>query len=211
MFCTNCGIDLPDDSQFCRKCGRAQGVTPATSAAPAPAVAPAPVLVATQPKSNTLLKVVCGLPLFFLICWIVWHASLGAFGGHATAPQQPPVQHGKLSLPNGAFTVGAGSASNYKFVVPAGAFSVTMKGHFTATGGFGNDIEVFVVTEDEFVNWQNGHPTKALYNSGKVTQDSINLTLPADAAAYYVVFSNKSSLLIPRAVQADIDVNFYTH
>jgi len=85
-----------------------------------------------------------------------------------------------------------------------------MKGHFTASGGAGNDIEVFVVNEDEYTNWQNGHPTKALYSSGKVTQDSINLTLPAEAATYYVVFNNKFSLLAPKAIEADIDVNFYT-
>jgi hypothetical protein len=113
-------------------------------------------------------------------------------------------------MPVGAFTVGALGASNYSFVVPAGAFQVTMKGHFAATGGSGNDIEVVVVNQDEFTNWQNGHPTKAYYNSGKTTQDTINLTLPADAATYYVVFNNKFSLFTPKAVQANVDVNFYT-
>jgi hypothetical protein len=210
MFCPKCGLDLPDDSQFCRKCGQAQSVTPTGSGAAA-AAAPArtSTTVPQRQGSSTLLKVLCGLPLFFLVCWLVWHASLGAFGGHVTAEAPQPLQH-KLSLPTGAFTVGAGSTNNSKFIVPAGAFNVTMTGHFSATGGFGNDIEVFILTEDEFVNWQNGHPVKAFYNSGKVTQDTINLTLPSDAATYYVVFSNKFSLLIPRAVQASIDVNFYT-
>jgi hypothetical protein len=85
-----------------------------------------------------------------------------------------------------------------------------MKGHFAATGGSRNDIEVFVLTEDEFVNWQNRHTVHTLYNSGQVTQDSINLTLPNDAATYYVVFNNKFSFLSPKAVEADIDVNFST-
>ncbi|MGO9866040.1 MAG: zinc ribbon domain-containing protein, partial [Terriglobales bacterium] len=204
-----CGVDLPDDSQFCRKCGQAQGVTP-TIGETAAAVAPARVPFAAKTKSSTLLKVACGLPIFFLICWIVWRASLGAFGGHATAPQQPPLRQQKQSLPNGAFAVRALAANNYRYTVPAGAFNIAMKGHFAATGGIGNDIEVFVVTEDEFVNWQNGHPSKALYNSGRVTQDTINLTLPANAATYYVVFNNKFSLFTPKAVEANVDVNFYT-
>jgi hypothetical protein len=80
----------------------------------------------------------------------------------------------------------------------AGATNVTMKGHFTATGGGRNDIEVFVLAEDEFVNWQNRHSVNALYRSGQVTQDSINLTLPSDAATYYVVFSNKFSKTLSR-------------
>jgi hypothetical protein len=113
-------------------------------------------------------------------------------------------------MPVGAFTVGTLAASNYSFTVPAGAFDVSMKGHFAATGGMGNDIEVVVVSEDEFVNWQNGHPSKAFYNSGRVTQDSINLNLPADAATYHVVFNNKFSLFSPKAIQANVDVNYYT-
>jgi hypothetical protein len=212
MYCHKCGMEQPNESQFCRNCGVSQSVA-STSGGAAAAVAPARI-PATAPQvqgSSTLLKVICGLPLFILICWIVWQSSLHAFGGHLTAaPQTPPVQQHKLSIPKGAFTVRQLGTSNYQFAVPAGAFDVTMKGHFAATGGVGNDIEVFVVSEDEFVNWQNGHPTQALYNSGKVTQDSINLTLPADAATYYVVFNNKFSLISPKAVEANIDVNFYT-
>jgi len=113
-------------------------------------------------------------------------------------------------MPNGAFTVSALAANNYTFTVPAGAFDVTMKGHFAATGGSGSDIEVVVVSEDEFVNWQNGHPSKAFYNSGRVTQDTIKLNLPSDAATYRVVFSNKFSLFTPKAVEANVDLNFYT-
>ena len=100
--------------------------------------------------------------------------------------------------------------TNYKFTVPAGASNVTLKGHFTASGGSGSDIQVVVVNEDEYVNWQNGHPTKTFYNSGKLTQGSINITLPSDPTTYYVVFSNKFSLLTPKAVQASVDLSYYT-
>ena len=113
-------------------------------------------------------------------------------------------------MPKAAFTVKQLNVSNYRFVVPAGALDVTMKGHFTATGGASNCIEVFVLNEDEFANWQNHHVINALYDSGQVTQDSINLNLPAAAATYYVVFSNKFSFLSPKAVEANVDVNFYT-
>lgn len=210
MFCSKCGVDLPEDSQFCRKCGQAQSVAP-TSAGAAAAVAPARIRVATLPPKNNTAKWVLGLLALLFICGLVWQMSLHAFDYSHTAAQTPPLQQHKLSMPKGAFTVRQLSTSNYRFVVPAGASDVTMKGHFTATGGSGNDIEVVVISEDEFVNWQNGHlPTHPLYNSGKVTQGSINLTLPADAATYYVVFNNKFSIISPKAVEANIDVNFYT-
>ena len=206
MFCSKCGVALPDGSQFCRKCGQAQVADSTSSAAAATASTPVPAQ-AHQPKSNTA-KWVLGLLALSMACGLVWQMSLHASDSSHPAPLG---QQHKLSMPKGAFTVRQLSTSNYRFVVPAGASDVTMKGHFTATGGSGNDIDVVVVSEDEFVNWQNGHlPTHPLYSSGKVTQNSINLTLPADAATYYVVFNNKFSLISPKAVEANIDVTFYT-
>jgi len=54
-----------------------------------------------------------------------------------------------------------------------------------ATGGRGNDIQVYLVNGDEYVNLQNGHPANTYYNSGKVTQDTLSVRLPSDAAIYY--------------------------
>jgi hypothetical protein len=186
--------------------------TNGAAAAVAPARTPTPV-AAPQSQGNAI-KWVLGLLLFIVVCWAVWQLSLHSFETHTaaspTSQQQPLVQQHKQSTGNVAFTVNAQGANNYKFTVPAGAFNVTLKGHFAATGGSGNDIEVFVVSQDEYVNWQNGHPAKTFYNSGRVTQDSINLIMPSDAATYYVVFSNKFSLLTPKAVQANVDLNSYT-
>jgi hypothetical protein len=94
--------------------------------------------------------------------------------------------------------------------VPAAGYNANLKGHFSATGGFNNDIEAFVMTEDDYVNWQNGHTVKTLYSSGRVTQESVNIPLPSDAGTYYLVFSNKFSLLIPKAVGANVNLTYYS-
>ncbi len=196
MFCPKCGSDVPADSQFCPKCGHGQ-----TSIAVAPK------------KQGTAVKWTLGVVVFIVLCWAVWQLSLHAFSGSApSAAQESPLQQHSQSTGNMAFPVDARGAYNYKFTVPAGALNATLKGHFVADGGSGKDIDVVIVSEDEYVNWQNGHPTKALYNSGKVTQDTISIALPAvpAAATYYVVFNNKFSLLTPKAVQANLDLNFYT-
>ena len=211
MFCSKCGVALPDDSQFCRKCGQAQSVT-STGNSRVTAVVSARAPVVAQLQGNTS-RWGLGLLLLLVVCWTGWQIGVHSYYKPQFVSQQPvqlPRQQHKESTGNIAFTVRAMGSNNYKFNVPAGALDVTLKGHFAASGGSGNDIEVFVVSEDEFVNWQNGHPTKPLYNSGKVTQDSINLTLSSDATNYYAVFSNKFSLLTPTAVQASIDLNFYT-
>jgi hypothetical protein len=108
-----------------------------------------------------------------------------------------------MPITNGALTVNASAYSWYTFIVPPGARTVSVVGHFTATGGTGNDIIVYVVDEDGFMNFKNGHPARTFYNSGKVTQASIGAVLPDSPAAYYLVFDNRFSLLTPKAVQVN--------
>ena len=72
-----------------------------------------------------------------------------------------------------------------------------------------NDVEVFLLSENDFVNWQNGHAANSLYNSGRVTVGHINVNLPSEAGTYYLVFSNKSSLLTQRSVMVDAALAYY--
>lgn len=136
--------------------------------------------------------------------------SITTFGDCQTPTQLPQPQLHTTTTGDKAFTLNAGAATYFKFPVSAGAYNASLKGHFSATGGVGNDIEVFVMTEDDYVNWQNRHTVNTLYNSGKVTQETLNVTLPTDAGMYYLVFSNKSSWLVPRAVQANVNLTYYT-
>lgn len=78
---------------------------------------------------------------------------------------------------------------------------------YSATGGSGNDIEVYVLTDDEFVNWQNGHSTPTYYNTGRVTQSSINAALP-NGGSYNPVLNNRFSLPTSKAVAASVNVSY---
>ena len=84
-----------------------------------------------------------------------------------------------------------------------------MQGHFTATGGSGNDIEVYLLNQDEYTNWENHHQTPTYYNSGKVTTGEANVVLPSDAGTYYLVFNNKFSLVSPKAVDENFTMTYY--
>ena len=95
-----------------------------------------------------------------------------------------------------------------KFEIPSGSFNETFKGHFSTTGGSGNDIQVLIFAADDFVNWQNRHDAKTFYNSGRVTQDTLNVSLPAGGGLYYVVFNNRFSLLSPKDVEAHITLSY---
>jgi hypothetical protein len=121
----------------------------------------------------------------------------------------PPVRFVSESF-NKAITIRAVSFFYVPFTLPAGSSNAKLQGHFAATGGSGNDVEVFLLNEDAFTNWKNGHQTNAIYNSGKVTQDSPNVNLPTDAGTYYLVFNNKFSLVTPKAVEANLTFT-YSH
>jgi hypothetical protein len=56
-------------------------------------------------------------------------------------------------------------------------------------------------------NWRNHHHVTALYNSQKVTQGTIDLILP-HAGKYHVVFNNGFSVFTPKAVEANLMLEY---
>ena len=181
-----CGAETSDDSQFCRKCG--QGLSSsATSTGTAAAVAPARI-PETPPKAKPRVRlpfVIAGaLLLMLLIYGYGYNANHTASQGASPNPiEQLVKQQRTVTLKNPDLHVNALSFSSFKLDVPAGATSVDLHGNFTASGGLTNDVEVFVLSADDFVNWQNRHDAKTLYNSGKVTVGTLNINLPADAGS----------------------------
>jgi hypothetical protein len=206
MFCLTCGTDLPNDSRFCRSCGQTQtAVSTGGGAAAAPARIPTP---ASKPQNKTTIGIVAGLLVIVALAG-VWYVQNSSRQPIPTATTPQPRLYTQ-SMGDKAFTVNAGGAQYFIFEAPAGAFSVNLKGHFAATGGTGNDIEVYLLTADDLVNWQNGHTVHTLYNSGRVTQETLNVVLANDAGKYCLVFNNKFSFLTPKAVQADIALTYHT-
>jgi len=209
MFCGNCGAKTLDDSQFCRKCGEDWLCPPSTDAGAA--VAPARIPATPQKRSLSVWGV-AGLVLLLGVVGAVrfiQNTTSKPLPSPQTTQARQPQLHTQATGDK-AFTVNAGGVYYYKFQVPAGAYGVALKGHFSATGGSGNDIETYLLTEDDLVNWQNGHTVHTLYNSGRVTQETVNLALPSDAGRYCLVFNNKFSLLTPKAVQTDVTLSYYT-
>src|SRR5712692_8224569 len=119
MFCPKCGTELPDGSQFCLKCG-------------ASLVANNP----QKPKSWGRTKGLLALLAVVFLVYVAWQSF--------SSQTQPRTE----TIVNTAFTVKAGNSYYYKFEVPSGAQSVLLDGHFTASGGSGDDIEVFLLNED---------------------------------------------------------------
>jgi hypothetical protein len=126
----------------------------------------------------------------------------------ASSPNaEPPQPKTYTESVDSAFTVPRLHYKASRFVIPSDAKDAFVQGHFTASGGAHNDIEVWIMNADGFVNWQNGHPPTPLYNSGKVTQGTISLSLP-ETGTYVIVFNNQFSVISPKAVEDNVTVAY---
>jgi len=208
VFCVNRGTETPDGSQFCRKCGHALGVV-STAGGAAAAVAPAPapvtataVAATAKPKGKAIWFFL--VVLILLVWWIATSHSPGARQLQQLAKQQHTLVINQQSV-----TASANGYYYFKLDVPPGSSGAHLQGSFTASGGSGNDIEAYVLSETDFVNWKNGHPAKTFYNSGKVTTGNININLPAEVGTCYLVFDNKFSLLSQKNVQVNATLTYY--
>jgi hypothetical protein len=105
-------------------------------------------------------------------------------------------------LVQGSFVVEPGHFNSSRF--EASGRGVRVEGRFRAQGGSGNDIEVYIVDEDGFENYRNGHNVPTYYNSGRVTVGRINVNL--GEGVYYIIFNNQFAVLSNKAVTANIDL-----
>lgn len=211
MFCRFCGSALPDVSSFCHSCGKAQTSAPppsSTGTATVPAVAP---VKPPPPKKKSPTAVGSFIIGLFLIAGVLWLAmnKPGSDSGSSSPSLRRLVAQPRIEvLSNTEFALSAGQYRYTRFEVPQNAGAVRVEGTFSASGGSGNDIEAYIFSNDDLVNWQNRHPVRTFYNSGRVTQGTLEVSLPPTAGTYYIVFNNSFSLLSAKTVQTSIRLHF---
>jgi hypothetical protein len=103
--------------------------------------------MATTSKNLPVSGIAAILPLAIFVVALVVEINSGI--------NMPQNHNPPRLITSTAFTVGAGSSSYFRFSVPATATNVFVDGHFAATGGASNDIEVYVLNANEFVDFQN--------------------------------------------------------
>jgi zinc-ribbon domain len=205
VFCPACGKEIPDASVFCLACGEPTAVQPT----------PQPVLV--QPKrSSTIRRVAFGfvglLALYgvvMVVTNLTGHASPSAQALYPNYRQPIPTYVPHIDkLISGQNVVKAGSMYWVSFKVnTAQMMNVRVVGRFTVTGGSGNDIEAILTDEDDFENWKNGHPARALYSSGKTTVGNIDFAVPT-TGTYYLGFNNRFSTFAGKFLDGNVELRY---
>jgi len=135
--------------------------------------------------------------------FVIVIAALGISGCYGakyhTAAKGPHF----YTIVNESFVVAPRNYKPFKIEVPEGTTRARVEGTFSASGA-NNDIEVLLLDEHQYLNWQNSHHFKAVYESGRVTADKIAADLSAEPATYYMVFDNRFSMMSNKGVVADI-------
>lgn len=210
LGCSKCGATLPDEAQFCLKCGK-----PVSLPLKEPVKMEEPVVELGPPrvkKRRIVLWVLLGL----LLGAILWAAT--SENPFAQGVQELVGWKHDQTILETPFSVTARNFRYYKFDLPEGSTNVSIVGQFTASttekkAGSAKpnpgetedtDVEVYVLSEPAFAVWQNGYATSSVYESGRVSQGTVQADLPAGAGVYYLIFSNKFSPKAAKSVNANV-------
>jgi len=121
-----------------------------------------------------------------------------------SAPANAPRFQRESPIVTEAFTIAPGKYAWFRFGVPENGGNVV--GRFRASGGGGNDVEVYILDEDGFENFKNGHRVQTYYNSGRVTVANIDVSL--SSGTYYLIFSNTFSAVSNKAVNGRVTLRY---
>jgi hypothetical protein len=223
LGCSQCGATLPDEAQFCLKCGKPIAVASSATSATVLEVHPA--------TAKTLKPRRKGRAIFWILLAVLIGVVLWAVISDSSGAQQLQgfvgLKQDRIIL-DSAFTVGPHTFRYYKFALPEGSVNVVVVGQFTSAADAStssarkgkpdktpaadvevdNNIEVSIVTDSAFTVWQNGYATSSVYESGKVAAGSVQAEVPAGAGIYYLVFSNKAAPKTGKAVHATVLLHY---
>ena len=211
LGCSKCGATLPDEAQFCLKCGKPVSV-PLREPVMLEESTPEPILAPPRiSKRRIFVWILLGL-LLGAILWAATSENLFAQGFQELVGWK----HDQTVLDT-PFSVTPHNFRYYKFDLPEGSMNVSIVGQFTSNSADkkpprskdagdadDGDVEVYVLSEPAFAVWQNGYATSSVYESGRVSQGTMQADLPAGAGVYYLIFSNKFSNKTAKSVNATV-------
>ena len=209
LGCSKCGATLPDEAQFCLKCGK-----PVAMPAKEPIQVERP-MVEIAPRRVKKGRIAALVLFGLLLGAILWAAT--SESPFAQGIQEIVGWKHDQTILDTPFSVTAHNFRYYKFDLPEGSMNVSILGQFTSSAekksaaakaknadGDDNDVEVYVLSEQAFAVWQNGYATSSVYESGRVSQGSMQSELPAGAGVYYLIFSNKFATKTTKSVNATV-------
>ena len=197
MLCPQCGSELPDDVRSCSQCSYRFNLETA------PAIS---TDTASQEQQVRKLLIIAFLLLVSVAggVWVAMRASGTGWASTLWSSRQAP----EITLPIVASSQKLKSKEyiSYAFVVPPGCKAARVDGNFAVSTRPSSGVEVLVADAAGFAGWKSHRPAAILYNSGRMSQGSLNLPLSSAQTKYYLVVNNASS---PNAQDVQLDVRLH--
>ena len=163
-----------------------------------------------EPARFGILKVI----FLAVLAWIAFAVIFRAVDGPPLTKADAEAFNAQVrkgpqrqSLMDGYFEVDAASSKYWTFTVEQSMIQPRVIGHFSASGGFGNDIQVALGETDEIMNWMNHHPSRLLYTTPQQTAGSFEVPIPK-SGSYTLALYNGQSLFSKKTVSIKADVRY---
>jgi hypothetical protein len=160
------------------------------------------------PSKFNWCAVVSGLVAVVIFCfWALWLSRLRE-PLFRPVPSHQEERLYTVSTGDVNFSLHASAFHSLKFVVPPHLGGVNLKGRFFVVGNT-DGIEAFLVSEEDYGNWQSGYTTFRYYDSGTVRKGTLDVPLLAwSAGVYYLVFENRSTAETTKSIQANFNLTY---
>jgi predicted nucleic acid-binding Zn ribbon protein len=133
MFCLKCGKEIPDHSTYCAHCGNKANDEQAQSP--------------RKQRSGNLLPWIL-VALLAVAVGVLWYTSGGRVGSGGEKSDALPASkarepvHMSEDVVSGTVSVPVGRIHEIRILVMEKMQNVRVVGHFSASGGPGNDVQV---------------------------------------------------------------------
>lgn len=128
----------------------------------------------------------------FLIVASLLHTNQVGGGKSASNIAQTNVNY-LLGISNGTMQVDPHSYTFYHFAAPNGSSNAHVNGDFALQGN-GSNIRIYLLDEENLVNWKSSHQFNAYYDSGQQTTGAIDVRVPSDKTLYLIYDNSHSSI-----------------
>ena len=198
MLCPQCGSELPDEARSCSKCGYRISIETAPAISTDTGAQEQQVRKLLIVAFLVLVCVAIGLWVSMRISGAGWVSSL--WSGRETPEVTLPIIASSQKLKSKEYL-------SYPFVIPLACKGARVDGSFVVNSRPSAGVEVLVADTAGFAGWKNHRPAWILYQSGRVSQGSINVPLPTTITRYYLIVNNPTSAH-PQDVQVNVKLHY---
>ncbi|HTE44904.1 MAG TPA: hypothetical protein VK636_06645 [Gemmatimonadaceae bacterium] len=203
--CARCAENNQDADAFCRLCGNDLGAV--TSDAQLDAALAAPATVDAPPRKKASIVGWLALALFAAIPAVLAGSrparTVIERGARQIVFRRPQMQIVSIASAS-EMEIGSGKLARFDWTVPVEQPHCHLMGHIEVLSGGTKDVQVFLVSADDYSNLARGHPAKTYLTSAKTTAVDLNVQLNTPGPMTLVIGNTFAPLTTKRVQLRDV-------